>query len=93
MTISCQKHNLCSPNVPLRAVAVSDIKLVAVGGAQLNVGSLVHSSDPHTRVHQRIRTRIEMYGFGPLGFLPLTLSQPYAGAATVLVNELDPDSI
>ncbi len=62
MTISCHKNNLRSPNVLLRAVAVSAnrLKLVAVGGTQLNVGSLVHSPNSHTRVRQRIPKRIEM---------------------------------
>src|SRR5262245_11809251 len=62
MTIGRQKHNLCSPNVLLRAVAVSDnrFKLVAVGGTQLNVVSLAHSSDSHTRVRHTIPKRIEM---------------------------------
>ena len=62
MTIGRQKHDLRSPNVLLRAVAVSEsrFKLVAVGATQLNVGSLVHSSDSHTRVGQRISKRIEM---------------------------------
>jgi hypothetical protein len=48
--------------VLLRTVAVGDnrFKLLAVGGTQLNVGSLVHSSDLHTRVRQRIAKRIEM---------------------------------
>ena len=56
MTIGRQKHNLRSPNVLLWAVAVGHhrLKLAAVGGTQLNVGSLVHSSDSHTRVRQRI---------------------------------------
>ena len=59
MTIGRQKHNLRPPNVLLRAVAVGRhrLKLAAVGGT---VGSLVHSSDSHTRVHQRMPKRIEM---------------------------------
>src|ERR1700731_4597206 len=62
MTIGRQKHNLRPPNVLLRAVAVGRhrLKLAAVGGTQSNVGSLVHSSDSHTRVHQRMPKRIEM---------------------------------
>ena len=62
MTIGRQKHNLRPPNVLLRAVAVGRhrLKLAAVGGTPSNVGSLVHSSDSHTRVHQRMPKRIEM---------------------------------
>src|ERR1700733_3343269 len=62
MTIGRQKHNLRPPNVLLRAVAVGRHrpKLAAVGGTQSNVASLVHSSDSHTRVHQRMPKRIEM---------------------------------
>ena len=36
------------------------LKLAAVGGTQSNVGSLVHSSNSHTRVHQRMPKQIEM---------------------------------
>ena len=62
MTIGRQKHNLRPPNVLLRAVAVGRhrLKLAAVGGTQSNVGLLAHSSDSHTRVHQRMPKRIEM---------------------------------
>jgi hypothetical protein len=62
MTIGRQKHNLRSPNALLRTVAVSHhrLKLVPVGGTQLNVGSLVHSANSHTRNRQRIPKRIEM---------------------------------
>jgi hypothetical protein len=61
-TIGRQKHNLRSPDVLLRAVAVGHhrLKLPTVSDTQLNVGSLVHSSDSHTRVCQRIPKRIEM---------------------------------
>jgi hypothetical protein len=52
--------------VLLRAVPVSHrLKLVPVGGTQLNVGSLVHFANSHTRVRQRIPKRIE------LRFVPL----------------------
>jgi hypothetical protein len=62
MIIGRQKHNLRSPDVLLQAVAVGHhrLKLAAVGGAQSNVRSLVHSADSHTRVRQRIPKRIEM---------------------------------
>ena len=65
MTIGRQKHNLRSPDVLSRAVAVGHhrLKLLAVGDTQLNVGSLVHSSDSHTRICQRIPKRIEMSDF------------------------------
>jgi hypothetical protein len=48
--------------VLLRAVAVGRhrLKLAAVGGTQSNVGSLLHSSDSHARVRQRMPKRIEM---------------------------------
>src|ERR1700722_4034808 len=55
MIIRRQKHNLRSPDVLLRAVAVGyhRLKLPAVGGIQPNVGSLVHSLESHTRVRER----------------------------------------
>ena len=46
----------------LRAVAIGDhgFKLVTVGSTQLDVRSLVHPLDPHTRVLQKIPKRIEV---------------------------------
>ena len=54
MTTGRQKHNLRSPDVLLRAVAVGHhrLKLAAVGGTQSNVRSLVHSSNSHTRIRR-----------------------------------------
>jgi len=62
MSIGPQKNNLRPPNVLLRAVAVGDnrLKLLPFEGTQLNVGSLMHSSQSHMRVCQRIPKRIEM---------------------------------
>jgi hypothetical protein len=51
-TIGSQKNYFRSPNVLLRAVAVRHhgFKLAAVGNAQSDIRSLVHSADSHTRV-------------------------------------------
>jgi hypothetical protein len=48
--------------VLLRAIAVGDhsLKLAAVGSAQLDVRSLVHPLDSHTRVPRGNPSRIEM---------------------------------
>jgi hypothetical protein len=61
-TIGRQKHNPCPPNMLLRAIAVGDhgLKLAAVGSAQLDLRSLVHPPDSHTRVLQGIPKRIEL---------------------------------
>ena len=61
-TIGRHKHNLCPPAVLLPAVAVSHYRLkrAAVDRTQLNVCSLVHSSNSHTRVRQGIPERIEL---------------------------------
>jgi hypothetical protein len=61
-TIGRQKHNLGPPNVLLRAIAVSDhgFKLATVGSAQLDIRSLVHPPDSHTRALQGIPKRIEV---------------------------------
>src|SRR6478609_3176149 len=61
-TISRQKDDLCPPDVLLRAIAVGDhrLKLAAVGSAQLEFRSLVHTLDSHTRVLQGIPKRIEV---------------------------------
>jgi acyl-CoA synthetase (AMP-forming)/AMP-acid ligase II len=61
-TIGRQKDDLCPPNVLLRAIAVGDhgLKLATVGSAQLDVRSLVHPPDSHTRVLQGIPRRIEV---------------------------------
>jgi hypothetical protein len=61
-TIGRQKDDLCPPNVLLRAIAVRDhgFKLATVGLAQLNLRSLVHPLDSHTRVRQGIPKRIEV---------------------------------
>ena len=55
----------------LPTVAASDnrFKLLAAGCTQLNVGSLVHSSDSHTRVRQRIPDANRNVRFGPLAAL------------------------
>ena len=62
MTIDRQQDNLRAPNVLLRAVAVSHhrLKRAAVGGTQLNVRSLVHPANLHTRVCRGIPKRIEV---------------------------------
>src|SRR6266568_965525 len=62
ITIGRYKHNLGPPDVLLRAVAVSHhrLKRAALDRTQLNVRSLVHSSDSHTRVRQGIPERIEL---------------------------------
>ena len=61
-TIGRQKNDFCPPNVLLRAVAVRHrrLKRTAIGGAQSDVRSLVHSSDSHVRGRQGIPKRIEM---------------------------------
>ncbi len=61
-TIGSQKDDTRSPNVLLRAVAVGyhRFKLGALGGAQSDIRSLVHSADSHTRVRRGILERIEM---------------------------------
>src|SRR5882724_9976842 len=61
-TIGRQKDDLCPPSVLLRAIAVGDhgLKLATVGSAQLDVRSLVHPLDSHTRVLQGIPKRIEV---------------------------------
>src|SRR6516164_2587085 len=71
VTIGRQKNDLCSPNVLLRAVAVSHhrFKLAAVGGAQSNVPALVHSSDSHVRVRQGNPPANRNVRFGPLDVL------------------------
>jgi hypothetical protein len=60
-TIGCQKDDLCPPNVLLRAIAVGDhsLKLASVCPAQLDIRSLVHALDSHTRVLQGNSKRIE----------------------------------
>src|SRR5882757_580319 len=49
-TIGRQKHNLCPPNVLLRAIAVGDhcLKAATLRPAQMDVRSLVHPLDSHT---------------------------------------------
>ena len=61
-TIGGQKNDFRSPNVLLWAVAVRHhrFKFAAVGSAQSDIPSLVHSADSHTRVRQGIPRRIEM---------------------------------
>ena len=61
-TIGRQKHNLCPPNVPLRAIAVGDhcLKAATLRPAQMNVRSLVHPLDSHTGVLRGIPKRIEV---------------------------------
>src|SRR6516164_7364331 len=62
ITLGRHQHNLCPPDVLLRAVAVSHHrhKRAAVDRTQLNVRSLVHSSDSHTLARQGIPERIEL---------------------------------
>jgi len=61
-TIGGQKNDFRSPNVLLWAVAVRHhrFKFAAVGSAQSDIPSLVHSADSHTRVQQGIPRRTEM---------------------------------
>jgi len=60
-TIGRQKDDPCPPNVLLRAIAIGDhgSKLATVGSVQLDIRSLVHTPDSHTRVFQGIPRRIE----------------------------------
>src|SRR6202048_3526325 len=62
VTSGRQKDDLCPPNVLLRTVAIGnhDLKLVTVGAAQLDVRSLVHPLDSHTRALRGIPKRIEL---------------------------------
>ena len=61
-TIGREKDDLCPPNVLLRTVAIGNhgLKLVTVGAAQLDVRSLVHPLDSHTRAPRGIPKRIEL---------------------------------
>ena len=61
-TIRRQKHNLCPPNVLLRAITVGDygLKAATLRPAQMNVRSLVHPPDSHTGVLPGIPKRIEL---------------------------------
>lgn len=57
-----QKNNFGPSYVLLRAIAVGDhgFKLATVGSAQLDIRSLVHALDSHTRVLQGIPKRIQV---------------------------------
>src|ERR1700680_52235 len=62
VTSGRQKDDICPPNVLLRTVAIGNhgLKLVTVGAVQLDVRSLVHPLDSHTRAPRGIPKRIEL---------------------------------
>ena len=62
VTSGRQKDDICPPNVLLWTIAIGNhgLKLVTVGAAQLDVRSLVHPLDSHTRVLQGIPKRIDL---------------------------------